>query len=342
VAAIALEKLTKSFGRGKDVVSTVDLSIADGELVTLVGPSGCGKSTILNLVAGLERPTSGAILIDGVDVTERSPGDRDIAMVFQSYALYPHMTVRENIAFPLENARVDKKTIDTRVSEAADRLEIAHLLERKPRALSGGQRQRVALGRAIVRRPKVFLFDEPLSNLDAALRVQMRAELKKLHEELNATFVYVTHDQTEAMTLSDRVVVLSAGVVQQVAPPREVYERPDNVFVARFFGSPHMNIVKPATLGVEPSRAGLALGVRPEDVSVGTGDAPAGAVRGVVYLVEPMGAETFVIVEVEGERITARAPARFEIETSADVWLRADALRVVWFDEKTEKRIQGE
>jgi len=340
VATISIEKLKKSYGRGADVVKGIDLKIEDGEFVTLVGPSGCGKSTLLNVIAGLESPTAGAVRIGDVDVTDRSPGDRDVAMVFQSYALYPHMTVAKNIGFPLENARVERSVIATRVRETAERLEIGHLLERKPRELSGGQRQRVALGRALVRRPKAFLFDEPLSNLDAALRTQMRAELKKLHEELGATFVYVTHDQAEAMTLSDRVVVLNAGVIQQVGPARTIYDDPANVFVAGFFGSPRINLVPPETLGQEPKRPGLLLGVRPENVAVGLdGDGtPEGAVRGEVYLVEPMGAETFVIVTLGAARVTARANAGFEAKTGATVWVRPDMTRSLWFDEKSGAR----
>jgi multiple sugar transport system ATP-binding protein len=338
VATIAVEKLTKSFGRGAVVLEAIDLTIADGEFVTLVGPSGCGKSTLLNMIAGLEQPTAGKVLIDGVDVTERSPGDRDVAMVFQSYALYPHMTVARNIAFPLENARAPRATIDTRVRETAERLEIAHLLERKPRELSGGQRQRVALGRALVRRPKAFLFDEPLSNLDAALRTQMRAELKKLHEELGATFIYVTHDQAEAMTLSDRVVVLHAGAIQQVGAAREIYDEPANVFVAGFFGSPRINIVTPGTLGQEAPRDGVLLGMRPENVAVGLGDAPAGAVGGAIYLVEPMGAETFVTVAIGKDRVAARAASGFAAKTGEPAWVRPAMAHALWFDEATEAR----
>jgi len=345
MATISLSRLTKSFGPGADVVKSIDLEIQDGEFMTLVGPSGCGKSTILNLVAGLERPTAGAVLVDGVDVTELSPGDRDVAMVFQSYALYPHMTVAKNLGFPLTNAHVPKATIEERVRETAERLEIAHLLERKPRELSGGQRQRVALGRALVRRPKAFLFDEPLSNLDATLRSQMRAELKKLHEELRATFVYVTHDQAEAMTLSDRVVVLEGGSVQQVGPARTIYEEPASIFVAGFFGSPRINVVRPDVLAQQAPRDGLLLGVRPEDLEVGLDakDAAGGAASGSVYLVEPMGAETFVTVSLgEGEhggRVSARAPAGFEARTGAPCWIRADMTRALWFDEATQRRV---
>jgi multiple sugar transport system ATP-binding protein len=259
-------------------------------------------------------------------------------MVFQSYALYPHMTVAKNIGFPLENAREPRATIEARVRETAERLEIGHLLDRKPRELSGGQRQRVALSRALVRRPKAFLFDEPLSNLDAALRTQMRAELKKLHEELHATFVYVTHDQAEAMTLSDRVVVLRAGAIEQVDEARRIYEDPATIFVAEFFGSPRINIVRPGVFAQAPSRDGLLLGIRPEDVEIGLGEAPPLAVRGEVYLVEPMGAETFVTVSIGTARITARAAAGFEARSGATVWVRPEMVRAVWFDETTSLR----
>jgi multiple sugar transport system ATP-binding protein len=338
VAAISLEKLTKSFGRGPDVVKGIDLTIADGEFVTLVGPSGCGKSTILNVIAGLESPTSGCVRIDGVDVTERSPSERDVAMVFQSYALYPHMTVAKNIGFPLENARVPRASIEARVRETAERLAIGHLLDRKPRELSGGQRQRVALGRALVRRPKAFLFDEPLSNLDAVLRTQMRAELKKLHEELGATFVYVTHDQAEAMTLSDRVVVLHAGLVEQVGEARAIYDDPATIFVAEFFGSPRINVIRPEALAQKPARDGLLLGIRPENIEVGLGEAPENAVRGELYLVEPMGAETFVTVSIGAERIRARAEAGFEARSGATAWVRPDMARAIWFDVTSSRR----
>jgi multiple sugar transport system ATP-binding protein len=308
MARVRLEDVRKRYGRaGPEVVRGVTLEIADAAFVTLVGPSGCGKSTVLNLIAGLEEVTSGRILFDDDDVTARGPRERDIAMVFQSYALYPHKDVYGNLAFPLRMAGLERGEIDRRVREAAARLGIEGLLDRKPRDLSGGQRQRVALGRALVRKPRVFLLDEPLSNLDAALRVQMRAELKKLHADLGVTFVYVTHDQAEAMTLSDRVVVFNEGVVQQYAPPREVYDRPANVFVARFLGSPPINLLE---------REGVLEGARPEDTRVFAGadlaGAPAGALRGRIYVVEPMGPETFVTVDVEGgRRVIARAAPDF-------------------------------
>ncbi|MBF5046603.1 ABC transporter ATP-binding protein [Aggregicoccus sp. 17bor-14] len=310
---------------GAAAVSDVSLDVAHGEFVCLVGPSGCGKSTTLNLVAGLERPSSGELRIDGERVNEQSPRERDVAMVFQSYALYPHRTVEGNLAFPLEVAGLPREEIRRRVGEAAERLGLTALLARRPKELSGGQRQRVALGRALVRRPRVFLFDEPLSNLDAALRTQVRGELKALHRSLGATFLYVTHDQAEAMTLADRVVVMSAGRVQQVAPPRELYAAPANTFVAGFFGSPRINLVRPGTLGQGPGA--WTLGVRPEALEVGAGAAPpGGALAARVYLVEPLGAEAWVTVErTEGghtERLTARAASDFDAPPGAPAWVR--------------------
>src|SRR3954462_14452846 len=238
MAEIVLDKLTKRYPDGALAVSEVDIQIADGEFIILVGPSGCGKSTMLNMVAGLEDITSGELRIDGQRVNERAPKERDITMVFQSYALYPHMSVRENMAFPLRLAKVDDKTVRAKVEEAAQILDLTAHLDRKPSNLSGGQRQRVAMGRAIVRDPKVFLMDEPLSNLDAKLRVQMRTEVARIQQRLGTTTVYVTHDQTEAMTLGDRVAVMRAGVVQQVDAPKELYNNPRNLFVAGFIGSP--------------------------------------------------------------------------------------------------------
>ncbi|MGH4006765.1 MAG: ABC transporter ATP-binding protein [Pseudonocardiaceae bacterium] len=247
MAEIVLDGVTKRFPDGALAVSQVDLEVADGEFIILVGPSGCGKSTTLNMIAGLEDITSGELRIGGERVNEKAPKDRDIAMVFQSYALYPHMTVRENMAFPLKLAKMDKQTIARKINEAAEVLDLTEHLERKPANLSGGQRQRVAMGRAIVRSPKAFLMDEPLSNLDAKLRVQMRTELSRLQKRLGTTTVYVTHDQTEAMTLGDRVVVMRGGVVQQVGAPQYLYDHPANLFVAGFIGSPAMNFL-PATV----------------------------------------------------------------------------------------------
>ncbi|MDP9109968.1 MAG: sn-glycerol-3-phosphate ABC transporter ATP-binding protein UgpC, partial [Pseudomonadota bacterium] len=242
MADVTLRNVTKSFG-ATSILQGIDLEIRDGEFMVFVGPSGCGKSTLLRVIAGLEEITGGDLLIGGRRVNDVPPAGRGIAMVFQSYALYPHMNLYDNMAFGLKLSRVPKKEIDAAVQHAAKILHIEHLLERKPKDLSGGQRQRVAIGRAIVRKPEVFLFDEPLSNLDASLRVRMRYEFAKLHEELNTTMVYVTHDQVEAMTLADRIAVLSAGRIEQVGTPLELYEHPDNVFVAGFIGSPRMNLI---------------------------------------------------------------------------------------------------
>jgi len=344
MASVTFEKVRKTYEGGVEVVKGIDLEIADGEFVTLVGPSGCGKSTTLNLIAGFEAPTTGNVKIDGEIVNDRSPKERGVAMVFQSYALYPHMDVRQNIAFPLEVAGLDKKSIAERVAETAARLGLEALLDRKPKELSGGQRQRVALGRALVRRPKLCLFDEPLSNLDAALRGQMRAEIKKLHEDLGATFIYVTHDQTEAMTLSDRIVILNKGVIQQCAAPREIYDRPSNTFVAGFIGAPRINLLAPDTLQLPPEtlpKGGkkVIAGIRPEDVSVGAGEAAGGAIAGKVYVAEPMGAETWVTLEVAGERVTGRAPADFTARSGGAAWLRVDRAKLRFFDATSEARL---
>jgi multiple sugar transport system ATP-binding protein len=343
VTTLRFARVCKAFGRSALVLRDVDLDVADGAFVTLVGPSGCGKSTMLNLVAGFERPTSGQIFLDGVVVNERSPRDRRVAMVFQSYALYPHLDVRRNIAFPLEVAGVPGAEIDARVREIAARLEIEQLLDRRPRELSGGQRQRVALGRALVRRTRLCLFDEPLSNLDAALRGHMRVEIKKLHEETGATFVYVTHDQAEAMTMSDEIVVLDGGVIQQVGPPRAIYHQPANTFVAGFIGVPRINLVRPGTLHAQGVAAGrdVIVGVRPEDLEVGAGPRPEGALGGRVYVVEPMGAETWVTVELGGERVVGRAPGDFGARSGEMVWVRYEPSQLLLFDAQTSLRVTG-
>jgi multiple sugar transport system ATP-binding protein len=324
------------------VLRDVTLDVPTGSFVTLVGPSGCGKSTLLNLVAGFDRPSSGEILLDGQVVNHKTPRERAVAMVFQSYALYPHLDVRRNIAFPLEVAGLPGAEVAVRVHEIATRLEIEPLLDRRPRELSGGQRQRVALGRALVRRTRLCLFDEPLSNLDASLRGHMRAEIKKLHEETGATFVYVTHDQAEAMTMSDQIVVLDAGVIQQVGAPRTIYHEPANTFVAGFIGVPHVNLVRPSTLrSLEVARGrDVIVGVRPEALEVSAGDPPDGAVAGRVYVVEPMGAETLVTAEVNGERVTGRAPGDFAARSGDRVWLYADPDRVLLFDARTQRRVE--
>ncbi|GAB3670880.1 ABC transporter ATP-binding protein [Saccharopolyspora tripterygii] len=282
MADIVLDKVTKRYPDGALAVDEVDLEIADGEFVILVGPSGCGKSTTLNMIAGLEDISGGELRIGGERVNESAPKDRDIAMVFQSYALYPHMTVFENMAFPLRLAKVDKTTVAEKVAEAARILDLSDHLDRKPANLSGGQRQRVAMGRAIVRSPKAFLMDEPLSNLDAKLRVQMRTSVSKLQKQLNTTTVYVTHDQTEAMTLGDRVVVLRGGVVQQVGAPQHLYENPANLFVAGFIGSPAMNFV-PVELAEGELRSALGTVPLPERLrrAVESADAPRDLVLGI-------------------------------------------------------------
>jgi len=300
MAEIVLDKVSKRYPDGAVAVSEVDLHIEDGEFVILVGPSGCGKSTTLNMIAGLEDITSGELRIGGERVNEKAPRDRDIAMVFQSYALYPHMTVRQNLAFPLKLAKVDKATIAQKVTEAAEILDLTGHLDRKPANLSGGQRQRVAMGRAIVRNPKAFLLDEPLSNLDAKLRVQMRTEVSRLQHRLGTTTVYVTHDQTEAMTLGDRVVVMRAGVVQQVGAPQHLYDHPDNLFVAGFIGSPAMNFV-PATIENSMLRSPLGEFVIPGRMREQLEQAP-GAPREVILGIRPEHFEDAELVE-ESERI---------------------------------------
>ena len=299
MAAVELDHLGKLYGGETRAITDVSLAIADGEFLILVGPSGCGKSTLLRMVAGLEEISEGELRIGGVRANERAPKDRDIAMVFQSYALYPHMTSRENMAFGLKVRKTPREEIDRRVGAAASLLDIEPLLDRLPKDMSGGQRQRVAMGRAIVRQPEVFLFDEPLSNLDASLRSQMRAELKKLHRQLGTTMIYVTHDQVEAMTLADRICVLKLGVLQQVGTPAELFDTPANRFVAGFIGSPQMNFFDPqhaATLGIQaPGEASeYALGVRPHDLRLGPGGLP-----GIVDFIEPMGWEAHVHVRLE-------------------------------------------
>jgi multiple sugar transport system ATP-binding protein len=329
MAAITLRRVTKAFGPVQ-VIKGVDLEIEPNEFVVFVGPSGCGKSTLLRLIAGLEDISSGELMIGEEIVNDLPPAERHIAMVFQSYALYPHMSVYDNMAFGLKLAKVDKAAADARVKNAARILQIEHLLDRKPKQLSGGQRQRVAIGRAIVRDPRVFLFDEPLSNLDAALRVQMRVEIAKLHNELHATMVYVTHDQVEAMTLADRIVVLDAGRVQQFGAPLELYQHPRNKFVAGFIGSPKMNFLPCAAEGIEGGTLRLRLadgtplpvpvngytasvppaelGIRPEHLRAdGTGDA---ALAGRAITVERLGAESYLYVDIGGpEPLVVKAEA---------------------------------
>ena len=311
--AVSLTRLTKRFGDDAPALDGLTLDVEPGEFLVLLGPSGCGKTTVLRLVAGLEEPSAGDIAIDGVRVNDLPPKDRDVAMVFQNYALYPHLTVRENLAFPLAMRRTPKAEARRRVDEVAAALELTPLLGRRPAQLSGGERQRVALGRAIVRQPKVFLFDEPLSNLDAKLRVQMRAELVRLHRRLAATMVYVTHDQVEAMTMGQRIAILHRGVLQQVATPRAIYARPANVFVATFIGAPGMNVLETGagrqdakTPGArQPGPEVTNIGFRPEDARLVAPDAADFA--GVVALVEPLGAEALVHVRLAaGETVVVR------------------------------------
>ncbi len=335
MAQVRLEGIAKTYPNGHAAVRGVDLTIADGEFMVLVGPSGCGKSTLLRMIAGLETPTAGRLLIGDRDVTALPPQDRDIAMVFQSYALYPHMSVRENLGFGLRMRRVAPEAVAERVNAAALALGLEPVLERKPAQLSGGQRQRVALGRAIVREPKVFLFDEPLSNLDAKLRVETRAELARLHRRLRTTVVYVTHDQEEAMTLGSRVAVLLDGALQQVAPPMQLYRRPANRFVAGFLGSPEMNFL--------PDRSGVVLGVRPHDVAIvprGAGDFEAW-----VDVVEPLGSELVIYLRLGADRtgpeLRVVAPPEPPIEPETLVGVRLEPARLHRFDAETGRRIDG-
>jgi len=338
MAEIVLEGISKRFPDGTQAVARTDLTIRDGELFILVGPSGCGKSSLLKIIVGLERPTTGEVRVDGEVVTGRDPKDRNMAMVFQSYALYPHMSVRENMAFPLKLAKLDKAAIAERVKRAAGILELGELLERKPAALSGGQRQRVAMGRAIVRQPAVFLLDEPLSNLDAKLRVQMRTELARLQRRLTTTTVYVTHDQTEAMTLGDRIAVLRRGEILQVGPPRELYQRPANLFVAGFIGSPAANLlpaqidgdrlVLPMTELPLPGRfrerlKGLrevVVGIRPEHLRAAPGASRGGgegAFRTQPEVVEWLGADLYVHFDVPAQSGQSLGALQRELELDA-------------------------
>ena len=319
MAHVSIKNLSKSFG-SVDVIQDLNLEIKDGSFTVLVGPSGCGKSTLLRMIAGLEDVTSGSISIGGVDVTEAEPSDRGIAMVFQSYALYPHMTVRQNIGFGLKLAKTPKDEIEHRVQDAADILQLGPLLDRKPKELSGGQRQRVAIGRSIVRNPKVFLFDEPLSNLDAALRTQMRVELAELHERLDATMIYVTHDQVEAMTMADEIVVMKAGEIQQVGQPMALYNSPENPFVAGFIGSPKMNLLK----GEAAAKRGAELiGVRPEHIELSDSK---GEWSGRLRHVEHLGSDTVAYVESEKlGNVTVRIPGEKGIANGEKVFLTPQA-----------------
>lgn len=353
MADLTIKNLKKSYG-DIQILKGIDLDINDHEFVVFVGPSGCGKSTLLRSIAGLEEVTSGNIYLDGKEITELAPAKRDLSMVFQSYALYPHMTVRKNMSFALELAGQDKETIDSKVDEAARILELGPMLDRKPKDLSGGQRQRVAIGRSIVRHPKVFLFDEPLSNLDAALRIQMRLELARLHHDLNATMIYVTHDQVEAMTLADKVVVLNQGKIEQIGSPMELYHHPVNKFVAGFLGMPKMSflagkVVSKSASGVTVELASglqaevpvsgttvsigdkVTLGVRPEHISIT--DKSSSQLQAVLDVVEHLGSDTFCYIKtLTNEHLTVRTPGDFTYRYGDTVGLELDLSHCHLFD----------
>lgn len=351
MAEIRLKDITKSFGK-VPVVRGLDLAISDGEFFTVVGPSGCGKSTLLNMIAGLEAVDGGEILFDGTEVTHLSPRERDVAMVFQNYALYPHMTVAENIAFPLKMRKVGRADAAGEVERMIALLGLDSLAHRKPAQLSGGQRQRVALARALVRKPRVFLLDEPLSNLDAKLRLTMRAEIKKLQRELRITTIFVTHDQGEAMSLSDRMAVLNQGVVQQSGSPLDVYNKPATLFVAGFIGSPPMNLIQMKGNGLSrltrcagsPSpfealdRNAVILGVRPDDALIER-DQPGHSSPVVVYLVEPAGPFDWVEVIWEGTVIRGKAAAGSRLRPGEQAFMKIQEEKILLFDEGSEKLV---
>ena len=360
MAALRLSGIRKSFGTDT-ILHGFDLDVADGEFVVLVGPSGCGKTTTLRIVAGLDAPDEGIVCIAGRDVTALAPSERNIAMVFQNYAVYPHMSVRRNIGFGLRAARLDAQERDRRIVGAARMLGLEEQLDRRPSQLSGGQRQRVAIGRAMVRDPSVFLFDEPLSNLDAQLRGELRLEIKKLHRRLGATMMFVTHDQIEAMTLADRVVVMHQGQVMQIGSPREIYDRPANLFTARFVGSTPMNLL-PAQIGPDATllldggvtslrlpvgvgwrRDGaVVLGVRPEDIVIGDGDVPDGLrMDGTVSALEPLGAETLVYAEASGVSLVGRVSGRRHLAIGDKVQMHAPASVLHLFDAFTGKAVRS-
>ncbi|MBL0729622.1 ABC transporter ATP-binding protein [Piscinibacter sp. HJYY11] len=372
MASLLLRNVQKSFGPVQ-ILHDISIRLEDGEFLVLVGPSGCGKSTLMNIIAGLEDPTEGSLHLHGRDITEVSPAERNISMVFQSYALYPNMTVAKNIEFPLEMRKVEKATRKERVQSVAKLLQIEHLLERKPKQLSGGQRQRVAIGRALAREPELYLFDEPLSNLDAQLRVDMRTEIKKLHQRLKATIVYVTHDQIEAMTLATRIAVMKGGVLQQLGTPYEVYNKPANTFVAGFMGSPRMNLLKMQmtvvngavslclagsngcglTIDLQPGQSpaayyqydGLTViaGIRAEAISLAGPDRPLTSTqcrfRARVEVVEPTGADTLVTLSIGDQEITARLEPEVRLEAGRAAEFVLELAKLVCFDSKTEALI---
>lgn len=368
MANISLKHIQKIYPGNVKVIDDLNLEIRDKEFIVLVGPSGCGKSTTLRMIAGLEEITDGELSIGGRVVNQVQPKDRDIAMVFQNYALYPHMTVYKNMAFALKLRKTDKKIIDEKVHEAARILDIEHLLNRKPKALSGGQRQRVALGRAMVRDPSVFLLDEPLSNLDAKLRTQMRTEITKLHKRLQTTFVYVTHDQTEAMTMGDRIVVMKEGEIQQVDTPQALYDFPCNTFVAGFIGSPQINFIDAELKEIDgkyfasfkgndilipqgkAKQAGLheyagkniVFGIRPEDLHTEPAFmnlSPNSLLRFKVDIAELMGAEVYLYGDCSGETMTVRAPSRVRASSGDAITLAVDVNKIHLFDKETGKAI---
>ncbi|MBO5446265.1 sn-glycerol-3-phosphate ABC transporter ATP-binding protein UgpC [bacterium] len=328
---VILKNVRKTYDNNKTVINNVNLEIQDKEFVVLVGASGCGKSTLLRMIAGLEDITDGEIYIGDKKVNNIPPKDRDIAFVFQSYALYPHMTVRENIAFGLKMRKVDKATIEKKVQEAAEILNLTEYLDRKPKQLSGGQRQRVALGRAIVRNPKVFLMDEPLSNLDAKLRVQMRSEIKKLHEKLQTTFIYVTHDQTEALTMGDRIVVLNGGDIQQVDTPDEIYNNPKNTFVAGFVGSPQMNFIEGKELSLDEN---ILYGIRPEKMTKIDGDIK---LTVEVDISEMLGSEKIAYFNIGENRCSAKLEPETQIGKTIELSIKQEDLYK--FNKETGERI---
>ena len=350
-ASLHIAGIRKTFGKGDkmvEVLKRIDIDVAPGEFLILVGPSGCGKSTLLNIIAGLDEPTEGEIRISGRNVVGVAPAQRDIAMVFQSYALYPSMSVAENIGFALEMRKVPKAERLARVQQVAATLQISHLLDRRPSQLSGGQRQRVAMGRALARQPQLFLFDEPLSNLDAKLRVEMRAEIKRLHQLSGITSVYVTHDQIEAMTLGSRIAVMKDGLLQQLGTPDDIYSRPANTYVASFIGSPTMNMVQGQTAGpagfeiagaclplAAPVDGPAQLGLRPEHIALAD-DAPW---RGEVSIVEPTGADTFVVVRTAAGDVTVRTSAQARVSPGDQVGLQANGDHASWFDVASGQRL---
>ena len=372
MASLDLVNVQKSFGPVK-VLHDISVDLQDGEFLVLVGPSGCGKSTLMNIIAGLEEPSAGTLRLEGRDITHTAPADRNISMVFQSYALYPNMTVAKNIEFPLRMRKVEKSKREERVKSVSKLLQIEHLLQRKPRQLSGGQRQRVAIGRALAREPQLYLFDEPLSNLDAQLRVDMRTEIKKLHQRLKATIVYVTHDQIEAMTLATRIAVMNGGVLQQLGTPSQVYNQPANTFVASFMGSPRMNLV-PATLTRGSSGFGLRIqqgsaaaveidlhsaivspalathagrpviaGIRAEAVTLAREGMAAGPLQAFfearVEVIEPTGADTLVVLEFGGHEFTVRLEPDVALVPNQRARFLVDLAKLVCFDAQTQALI---